>query len=246
MTKVDDTSVRGGDTLPLRKVFRYGGHKFRRDYRGDLVQSRKKSDMPCRFYTKTGRCNRALSCPYAHDPGRLSVCPRFLRGSCQHTGDTCALSHLPTAHNTPSCVHFQASSTCRNGQKCLYPHVRVSVDAPVCEEFARDGWCPADPGTCPRLHAWECQEYREKGVCSKDGKCGLRHILRAEQAKVVLETSQDIPGSFEDNTDFVNFDAGSPAPVSDSDAESEALSDLSASDSGASDGEAEEELGVVS
>ena len=32
------------------------------------------------------------------------------------------------------------------------------------------------------MHIWECPEFRAKGVCSKGGKCGLRHVLRADTA----------------------------------------------------------------
>jgi hypothetical protein len=130
-----------------------------------------------------GRCNRALTCPFTHDPNRLAICPRFLRSMCPHDAASCPLSHEPSPHNTPSCVHFQASSSCRNGANCPYPHVKVAEDAPVCDAFARDGWCDQEEGRCPELHVWECGEWRETGKCSRKGKCGLRHVLRAEKGK---------------------------------------------------------------
>jgi hypothetical protein len=58
----------------------------------------------------------------------------------------------------------------------------VSPTAEVCEAFAREGWCEAPAGTCPKLHVWECQEWREKGTCSRGAKCGLQHVLRAKSA----------------------------------------------------------------
>ena len=203
----------------------------------------KLASIPCRYYTKTGkfertasplnlgRCNRALTCPYRHDAKRLAICPQFLRGVCPNTAESCPLSHNPSPHNTPSCLHFQTSSTCRNGSGCKYPHVRVASDAPICEGFARAGWCDETPGTCPNLHLWECGEWREKGTCSRGAKCGLRHILRAEQAKAILSSG----GDFEQNDDFVNLGHGSPALVQsdesdeDRDEESDAGTDPSSS-----------------
>ena len=124
----------------------------------------------------------------------------------------------------------------------------MAKDAPVCEAFARGGWCDKPPGTCGELHAWECQEFREKGNCSRGRKCGLRHVLRAEKEKEV--ETYDSPmaqGSFEDNSDFVNLEVGSPPEVSEQESEDEVSSSQTSSgesDEG-SDDDAEEMLGVV-
>ncbi|EIW71909.1 hypothetical protein TREMEDRAFT_58043 [Tremella mesenterica DSM 1558] len=42
-----------------------------------------------------------------------------------------------------------------------------------------DGWCDKVEGTCGDLHIWECEEWRKTGKCSKNGKCGLRHVFRS-------------------------------------------------------------------
>ena len=131
------------------------------------------------IFDPTGKCTRANVCPYKHDPERLAICPLFLRNRGPHDGVPCTLSHTPSSHNTPSCVRFQATSTCHYST-CLYPHIRVSPTAPVCEAFARERWCPAPAGTCPNLHVWECQEWREHGRCSRGKACGLQHVLRAD------------------------------------------------------------------
>jgi hypothetical protein len=113
----------------------------------------------------------------------------------------------------------------------------------VCEAFAREGWCDREPGTCPELHVWECGEFREKGTCSRGGKCGLRHVLKAEKGKVstgtgvgeVLVDTAGVsvpPGSFEENTDFVNLDQGSPPEISEEEEEqSEEIQDDNDDDS---------------
>lgn len=100
------------------------------------------------------------------------------------------------------------------------------------------GWCDREAGTCPDLHVWECGEWRSKGVCSKGIKCGLQHVLRAENGKgsekeakkdgleadqeFVTDTQGDVPveGGFEEQSAFIEFDHGTPAdPESDSDGE---------------------------
>lgn len=155
------------------------------------------SDLPVRFLL-LGRCNKALSCPYVHDPSKLSICQSFLRGSCANSASACPLSHEPSAHNTPSCSHFASSGVCRAGDACLYPHVRTAEDAPLCADFGRYGWC--DKGAaCEERHAWECKEFAERGTCRMDGKCGLRHVLKS-QAGRTMSPPADGPAFFIDST----------------------------------------------
>ncbi|WWD19779.1 hypothetical protein CI109_104243 [Kwoniella shandongensis] len=238
LTRIGEASPSGPSTnaggyTPTRKRLSFGGEKYRRTTRGNLVLRRNGStrgDQPCRYFTKTGRCNFGLTCPNKHDPSRVAICARSLRGQCELGPSACPLSHTPSPHNTPSCVRFQATSTCSK-PNCLYPHVKVSDDAPVCQAFARDGWCDREAGTCPDLHVWECQEYREKGTCSRKGKCGLRHVLRAEKGRAIvpevgkekmptqaLKEGTEAEGGFEEQTEFIEFDQGSPGIISDGEA----------------------------
>ena len=145
-----------------------------------------------------GRCNKALSCPYVHDPAKLSICQSFLRGSCANSASACPLSHEPSAHNTPSCSHFAASGVCRAGEACLYPHVRTAEDAPLCADFGRYGWCEKG-SACDERHAWECKEFAERGTCRMDGKCGLRHVLRSQAGRTASPPA-DGPAFFIDST----------------------------------------------
>jgi hypothetical protein len=122
----------------------------------------------------------------------------------------------------------------------LYPHIRVSATAPVCEAFAREGWCEKLPGTCEELHVWECGEWRAKGVCSRGGKCGLRHVIRAEKGRGSMDeakveglgsdqkgTVEGLPveGGFEGQDEFITFDQGSPEGISSDEEGSEEDSD---------------------
>ncbi|WWC64756.1 uncharacterized protein I303_107367 [Kwoniella dejecticola CBS 10117] len=226
LTRIGDAPSPSNTSTPTRKSLRFGGERYRRTSRGNLVSRRNgstsKSKQLCRYFTKTGQCNFGLTCPHIHDPMKVTICPRHLRGSCS-LGPTCPLSHTPSPHNTPSCVRFQATSTCSK-PNCPYPHVRVSPDAPVCDDFARIGWCDKEAGTCENLHVWECQEFREKGTCSKNGKCGLRHVVRAVTNKSVIQETIDTvhkagEGGFEEQDSFIEFDQGSPELVSDGEEE---------------------------
>lgn len=140
--------------------------------------------------------------------------------------------------------------------------MKVADSSPICELFARGGWCDRPAGTCPEIHVWECGEWRSKGVCSKGGKCGLRHVLRAENGKGSekeaekdgLEGDQEmftdtkgvpVEGGFEEQNEFIEFDHGTPAdPESESsvtDSEGEEA-EVSASGSEGEDHEQDEEM----
>ena len=160
---------------------------------------------PCsRDDRSTGACQRASTCPYVHDPDKISVCSKYLRGNCPHSDDACPVSHHPNPHNAPSCVHFQRTGQCRNGKDCRYPHVKVKDDAPVCLDFSTIGWCERG-ATCGERHAWECREYSESGTCKRGKKCELMHILRAKsvggggggagQTGVTGEQAGDVEGN---------------------------------------------------
>jgi len=114
--------------------------------------------------------------------------------------------------------------------------VKVSDDAPVCESFAREGWCEKVEGTCPEFHVWECGEWRAKGTCSRGGRCGLRHVIRAEKGKgsrkeaeaegmdedqEMEERGVPVEGGFEDGTEFIEFGQGLPGAVSSEETEDE-------------------------
>lgn len=222
----------------------------------------------------TGRCNRALTCPFAHYASRVAICPKFLRSTCPNTASSCPLSHIPSPHNTPSCIHFQATASCRNGDACIYPHVKVADNAPVCELFARGGWCDRAAGTCPELHVWECGEWRAKGVCSKGGKCGLRHVLRAEKGKGKGKAEQEglgedqemfttdtegerdaaaaatagtvpVEGGFEEQDEFIVFDHGTPADPESDDDDAEDEGGSESSEEGSSADEGEDDSDVT-
>ncbi|KAF2270666.1 hypothetical protein CC78DRAFT_539165 [Lojkania enalia] len=139
-----------------------------------------KESTSCPVFTATGVCKRPR-CPHIHDPERTAICRRYLfKDNCPH-GDACPLSHTPSPHRSPSCVHFQ-NGNC-NKEDCRYAHVHVSPLAPVCEPFARLGYC--DKGdTCTNRHAFECPDFTNNGSCEVAG-CRLPHVVHAGRLRKV-------------------------------------------------------------
>lgn len=46
----------------------------------------------CQFFTRFGKCNKDDGkCPYIHDPSKIAVCTKFLKGLCSNPN--CKLTH---------------------------------------------------------------------------------------------------------------------------------------------------------
>ena len=136
-----------------------------------------------------GVCTKGLTCPYLHDPAKVSICPRFLRNSCPLPSTACPLSHIPDVHRMPHCLHFPY---CNKGTACLYTHVHVSPTAKVCKDFVTLGWCERGL-ECKERHVWECPDFSESGKCSRRG-CKLPHVIRRSGGA----SGADGPGTGED------------------------------------------------
>lgn len=133
-----------------------------------------RSLVSCVFYNRFGHCKRREcpeGCPYIHDPERLNVCMKWLRGVCP-LGTSCLLLHEHNREKMPICNQYLMGSCTRDD--CPYLHVRKGDDVKVCKDFAFRGFCEMG-GKCPMLHSWDCQEYKRKGECSLGAKCRLRH-----------------------------------------------------------------------
>ncbi|KAJ3030958.1 UNVERIFIED_CONTAM: hypothetical protein HDU68_007158 [Siphonaria sp. JEL0065] len=84
---------------------------------------------------------------------------------------SCNLSHDPTNHNTPVCLHYMTKKGCTNAG-CKYMHIAVEdMRAPICVAFAREGYCPKLG--CKERHLWQCPDVDAGKVCSKGHKCKL-------------------------------------------------------------------------
>ncbi|KAI7908089.1 uncharacterized protein BX663DRAFT_492947 [Cokeromyces recurvatus] len=141
----------------------------------------------CGFYTRYGKCPNGSRCPFLHDPNRRAICPRFLQNRCKKTASTCRLSHTPSPHIMPHCVHFQKGH-CTN-DPCIYMHVKVSSDAPVCRAFAMEGYCPKGL-ECDEKHIHVCPEFAETGKCS-NANCRLPHVARRTATTSTATNNKD-------------------------------------------------------
>lgn len=141
-----------------------------------------------------GVCSRH-GCRHLHDPNKQALCKRWLyKGDCSK-GDFCALSHEPSSHNMPTCLHFQDGHC--NNDDCRFAHIRVNPAASVCEDFGRMGYCEKGE-QCVNFHAYECPDFSNKGTCRFGDKCQLRHIHRASRMRKASRRSSEEPSSSSD------------------------------------------------
>uniref|UniRef100_A0A8C7EHT3 Zinc finger CCCH domain-containing protein 3 n=1 Tax=Nothoprocta perdicaria TaxID=30464 RepID=A0A8C7EHT3_NOTPE len=134
-------------------------------------QKKEKKKEYCMYYNRFGKCNRGDSCPYIHDPEKVAVCTRFLRGTCKKTDGTCSFSHKVSKEKMPVCSYF-LKGICSNSN-CPYSHVYVSRKAEVCQDFLK-GYCPMGE-KCKKKHTLVCPDFAKKGVCPRGAQCKLRH-----------------------------------------------------------------------
>ncbi|XP_071524025.1 uncharacterized protein ZC3H3 [Panulirus ornatus] len=141
-----------------------------------LAQRRKKGTLQkrnenCIFFNRFGRCTKKDrgECPYLHDPKRVAVCTRFLRGRCPV--NNCPFSHIVDPDKMPVCSHFVQASCTRDG--CPYRHVRVNPSAPICLGFLK-GHCHAGE-ECKKQHILVCEEFSTTGKCPRGVSCPLSH-----------------------------------------------------------------------
>ncbi|KAJ9564905.1 hypothetical protein OSB04_000871 [Centaurea solstitialis] len=122
----------------------------------------------CQFFTRFGKCNKDDGkCPYIHDSSKISVCTKFLNGSCFNKD--CKLTHklLGSKFST-----YFVAGLCSN-EHCPYRHVNVNSAASICEGFLK-GYC-ADGDECRKKHTYACPVFEATGACSQGTKCKLHH-----------------------------------------------------------------------
>ncbi|XP_066479424.1 zinc finger CCCH domain-containing protein 3 isoform X2 [Tiliqua scincoides] len=142
-------------------------------------QKKEKKKEYCMYYNRFGKCNRGESCPYIHDPEKVAVCTRFLRGTCKKTDGTCPFSHKVSKDKMPVCLYF-LKGICNNSD-CPYSHVYVSRKAEVCPDFLK-GYCPLGE-KCKKKHTLVCPDFSKHGVCPKGAQCKLLHPQRKHLAQ---------------------------------------------------------------
>ncbi|TYI28636.1 hypothetical protein ES332_A05G258300v1 [Gossypium tomentosum] len=139
-----------------------------------LVKKRKY----CQFFTRFGKCNKDDGkCPYIHDPSKISVCTKFLKGLCSNPN--CKLTHKVIPERMPDCSYF-LQGLCTN-ENCPYRHVHVNPNASTCEGFLR-GYC-ADGNECRKKHSYVCPNFEATGSCPLGSTCKLHHPKNRSKAK---------------------------------------------------------------
>ncbi|EJU06420.1 hypothetical protein DACRYDRAFT_113130 [Dacryopinax primogenitus] len=170
-------------TLILNKA---QAERYRRRQPSATKPGREKKQCP--FFTRTGICTRGRTCRYQHDPEKVAMCPKWLKGDCPN-GDSCPLSHQPTPQRMPFCVHFANAGRCKNGDSCMYPHVHLGATAGICRDFAVLGYCEKG-ADCDKKHVRECPDFADTGVC-KNRHCRLPHVIRAKHAAKAKDAEDD-------------------------------------------------------
>nr|CAD1831754.1 unnamed protein product [Ananas comosus var. bracteatus] len=137
-----------------------------------------KKQQYCQFFTRFGHCSKVgEKCPYIHDPAKVAICTRFLRGMCSNTN--CKLTHQVLPERMPDCSYF-LQGLCTN-TSCPYRHVKVHSNASICDGFLR-GYC-ADGDECRKKHSYVCPLFESNGECPQGSKCKLHHPKRRNKHK---------------------------------------------------------------
>ncbi|XP_035753008.1 zinc finger CCCH domain-containing protein 3 [Egretta garzetta] len=155
------------------------------------AKQKKKKKEYCMYYNRFGKCNRGESCPYIHDPEKVAVCTRFLRGTCKKTDGTCPFSHKVSKDKMPVCSYF-LKGICSNSN-CPYSHVYVSRKAEVCQDFLK-GYCPMGE-KCKKKHTLVCPDFAKKGVCPRGARCKLLHPQKKRHPREAEDGDRSEPPS---------------------------------------------------
>ncbi|XP_026179081.1 zinc finger CCCH domain-containing protein 3 isoform X2 [Mastacembelus armatus] len=149
------------------------------------AHQKKQQKQYCMYYNRFGKCNRGTSCPYVHDPDKVAVCTRFLRGTCKQADGSCPFSHKVAKEKMPVCSYF-LKGICNNSD-CPYSHVYVSRKAEVCEDFVK-GYCP-EGEKCKKKHTLVCPDFSKTGSCPRGSRCKLQHRQRAKPSASNMSTT---------------------------------------------------------
>ncbi|XP_076340166.1 uncharacterized protein LOC143240860 isoform X2 [Tachypleus tridentatus] len=136
-------------------------------------KTKRKTNQYCMFFNRFGKCHKRNTCPYIHDPEKVAVCTRFLRGTCKVVD--CLFSHQISPDKMSVCSFF-LQGRC-NHDKCPYRHVNVNPNAEICRDFLK-GYCPARD-QCKKQHILSCPEFKKTGQCLKGSSCLLSHPVKS-------------------------------------------------------------------
>ncbi|XP_045193953.2 uncharacterized protein LOC123549705 [Mercenaria mercenaria] len=180
LERVGSVKSRLAATRVVNKTVQRAAAKYKKD--NTKIMKKKKY---CMFYNRFGKCNRKGSCTYIHDPDKVAVCTRFLRGTCKVKD--CPFSHKVSKDKMPVCSYY-LKGVC-NRDDCPYLHVNVNRDAEICQEFVK-GYCPLGE-KCKKKHILKCPEFTKTGSCSKGEKCNLQHRRRKRKSQLSEQSTSE-------------------------------------------------------
>ncbi|GFR13078.1 zinc finger CCCH domain-containing protein 3 [Trichonephila clavata] len=171
------TSPKSKLTVPVSKSL--ASRVLNRSINRVLTASKKasKTKRYCMFYNRFGRCNNGVKCPFVHDPKKIAVCTRFLRGTCKT--ENCPFSHEICPGKMAICSFFLLGSCTKTD--CPYRHETLSPDAKLCKAFVQ-GYCPKGKG-CKNAHILVCPRFIQ-GNCEKGDACAFPHPPPKERKNV--------------------------------------------------------------
>ncbi|KAH9499100.1 hypothetical protein Btru_006690, partial [Bulinus truncatus] len=143
----------------------------------------KSQKQHCLFFGRFGKCVRGDSCPYIHDPLKVAVCTRFLRGKCDEA--QCPFTHKASINKMPVCLYYLRGSCSR--EQCPYLHVKVNPDASVCRDFL-NGFCSLGD-KCKKLHSFVCPTFSFTGTCLRGVNCPMLHRQRQKDQSTNSKSS---------------------------------------------------------
>ncbi|GFX93778.1 zinc finger CCCH domain-containing protein 3 [Trichonephila clavipes] len=164
-------------TVPLSKSL--ASRVLNRSINRVLTASKKasKTNRYCMFYNRFGRCNKGVKCPFVHDPKKIAVCTRFLRGTCKT--ENCPFSHEICPGKMAICSFFLLGSCTKID--CPYRHETLAPDAKLCKAFVQ-GYCP-EGKECKKAHILVCPQFIQ-GNCKKGDTCAFPHPPSKERKNV--------------------------------------------------------------
>ncbi|GFY72551.1 zinc finger CCCH domain-containing protein 3 [Trichonephila inaurata madagascariensis] len=164
-------------TVPISKSL--ASRVLNRSINRVLTASKKasKTNRYCMFYNRFGRCNKGVKCPFVHDPKKIAVCTRFLRGTCKT--ENCPFSHEICPGKMAICSFFLLGSCTKTD--CPYRHETLAPDAKLCKAFVQ-GYCP-EGKECKKAHILVCPQFIQ-GNCKKGDTCAFPHPPSKERKNV--------------------------------------------------------------
>ncbi|GIX81513.1 zinc finger CCCH domain-containing protein 3 [Caerostris darwini] len=175
------TPVAAKSTFPVSKILanRVLHHSINRALSATVKKkASSKTNTYCMFYNRFGRCSKGIKCPYIHDPSKIAVCTRFLRGTCKK--ENCPFSHEICPGKMAICSFFLSGVCARTD--CPYRHEKLSPNATLCKAFVQ-GYCPLGK-QCKQAHILVCPQFVQ-GCCEKGDACAFPHPPPKDKKNII-------------------------------------------------------------